>query len=374
MNRKKLIKKLAIPAAIVAVVSVIMLFLQIPYRDAQYKNHLKKAQIYIDEFNKEQLAYLKGIGEKIKTIQVEPNIVAELEAEYSVVHQQTNRAKKYLWMSDANGEFLFGVRNEVFEKFNTQYDRLLAIIKPDGVFRTRDDFLQKLIDKHNQIDFSDFQKGKDAKKGWRENHWRFNRIRGDWTVFRSVVTTFKLPVYDIDKNIIGTIFMNVDDSINKNKYLNDNFIARDDLYSILIPIFVTLLVISCTFLWFLLPTWVYSDALERDVKNPGIWAFLSIVSLFFGLTIYLITRPAETKSFHCPKCEGELNGTRAFCPHCGNDLSSTFCQECQYPVKPNWSFCPNCRAPIKKSGQINNNTSEATATNETEKEDDNAVQ
>ena len=142
----------------------------------------------------------------------------------------------------------------------------------------------------------------------------------------------------------------------------------------LIPIFVILLVVSGVFLWFLLPTWVYSDALERDVKNPGIWAFLSIVSLFFGLTIYLITRPAETKSFHCPKCEGELNGTRAFCPHCGNDLSSTFCQECQYPVKPNWSFCPNCRAPIKKSGQINNNATEETTNNEIEKEDDNAVQ
>ena len=53
------------------------------------------------------------------------------------------------------------------------------------------------------------------------------------------------------------------------------------------------------------------------------------------------------KSFHCPQCESEVNGG-AFCPHCGFDMSSTMCSQCQYPIKPEWSFCPSCRTELKE--------------------------
>ncbi|MGH7495876.1 MAG: zinc ribbon domain-containing protein [bacterium] len=44
--------------------------------------------------------------------------------------------------------------------------------------------------------------------------------------------------------------------------------------------------------------------------------------------------------------ENQLNGGGTFCPHCGFDLSTTYCPQCQYPVKAEWSFCPNCRAGL----------------------------
>ena len=143
--------------------------------------------------------------------------------------------------------------------------------------------------------------------------------------------------------------MKVDDKANAEKYYNDRRMDPGTFNSAVQIVFIVLLSISGAFLWFLLPTWVYIDAQQRDVKTPGIWAFLTLTSLFFGLTIYLITRPSTLKSFNCPKCDGELNGTRAYCPHCGYDLSKSFCQQCQYPIKPEWQFCPNCRAEIKSN-------------------------
>jgi predicted amidophosphoribosyltransferase len=40
----------------------------------------------------------------------------------------------------------------------------------------------------------------------------------------------------------------------------------------------------------------------------------------------------------------------AFCPHCGRDLSASFCATCRYPLKPEWAFCPSCRTEIKPAG------------------------
>ena len=114
------------------------------------------------------------------------------------------------------------------------------------------------------------------------------------------------PVYDGSGKPIGQLFMKVDDRVNKEKYFNEHrfeisyFIQTVKLLSIIF------LSISGIFLWFLLPTWVYIDAQERDVRTPGIWAFLALTSLFFGLTIYLITRPANLKTCNCPKCDGGI--------------------------------------------------------------------
>jgi predicted amidophosphoribosyltransferase len=39
----------------------------------------------------------------------------------------------------------------------------------------------------------------------------------------------------------------------------------------------------------------------------------------------------------------------AFCPHCGRDLSASFCATCRYPLKPDWAYCPSCRTEIKEA-------------------------
>ena len=103
------------------------------------------------------------------------------------------------------------------------------------------------------------------------------------------------------------------------------------------------------FLWVLLPTWIYVDARERGVRRAPLFAFLTVISSLVGLVVYLIARPEQPHRLACPGCAREVNGG-AFCPHCGRDLSSSFCPTCRYPLKPDWAFCPACRTEIKARG------------------------
>ena len=303
MDRKKVIKKIAVPAAILFVISVIILILQIPLRNIQYENHLEKGQIYFEEFSKDQEAYLKNIADKIKTLPVEPDIVEQLRADCIVTRETEGKTKKVFWINFIEGGY----------------------VQP--------------LPRSKNFGFSPEK---------------------DPGYLKSMMPEFSAPLYHLAEGSKYLIKMRVDDYQNRKLYYDRSMLEKDDLYSVLNPIFGLLCGLSGLFLWFLLPTWVYSDAQERDVKNPGIWAFLTLVSLFYGLTVYLITRPSKTKSFHCPKCKEELNGTLTFCPHCGNDLSSTFCPECQYPIESTWKFCPNCRSNL--------NTAESTTVVNNEKE------
>ncbi len=101
----------------------------------------------------------------------------------------------------------------------------------------------------------------------------------------------------------------------------------------------------------LLPTWVYVDARERGVRRAPLFAFLTVISSLVGLVVYLIARPGGRRArLACPGCAREVNGG-AFCPHCGRDLSASFCPACRYPLKPDWAFCPACRTEIKPPGR-----------------------
>ncbi|MBA4406647.1 hypothetical protein C0389_05175 [bacterium] len=347
MNKRKLIRKLALPAGIIAVVSIITLIAMIPINNARYENHKEDFKKYINTFMEQNKAYIKEIAAKIKSVPVDPVLINELQSEYLVDHQKSDQPKKYLWMSSLNSDFLFGAPTEDFQKMNNAFDRYQNTIKADEYYRDRNDYLTKLINKREEIDFSDFERGERPERNWGNSGWRYYKNYEDGSLIQATSTSFSTPVYDGGGKLIGQLFMKVDDKVNEEKYFNDQRLRRSELYDIVNNLSMTLLVISGIFLWFLLPTWVYTDAQERDVKTPGIWAFLTLTSLFFGLTIYLITRPNTLKSFSCPKCEGELNGTKAYCPHCGYDLANTFCQQCQYPIKPEWQFCPNCRAESK---------------------------
>ena len=122
-------------------------------------------------------------------------------------------------------------------------------------------------------------------------------------------------------------------------------------HGVLFPAFNILLGIAALFLWLLLPSWVYIDARQRDVKRAFMWSMLTVVTLGFALAIYLVVRPAAVKSFLCPKCEKELNGSRAFCPYCGFDLAKVFCPQCEYQVQADWKFCPGCRWDLTREPQ-----------------------
>ncbi|MGE5432142.1 MAG: zinc ribbon domain-containing protein [Syntrophomonadaceae bacterium] len=349
MSKRILIRKFAIPAAIVAGVSIIILLATIPIYNAQYNNHKEEFRKYITSFMDKNTKYLKGIASKIKSSQPDPVLVNELQSEYMIEHQKAGEPKKYLWMSSMTGDFLFGVPSADFQKTNEAFDKYRDRIKADENYRDRNDFLTKLVDKADRVDYSQFERTERPERWEEEDSWRFFKGDNNRSLLQPATTSFSTPVYDAGGKLIGRLFMKVDDRVNEKLYYNEWRFERSDLGDALRIIPTILLVISGIFLWFLLPTWVYVDAKERDVKTPGIWAFLTLISLFFGLTIYLITRPDTLKSSTCPECKGELNGTRAYCPHCGFDLSNNFCQQCQYPIKPEWQYCPDCRSDLKNN-------------------------
>jgi hypothetical protein len=352
MNKRIFIRKLAVPAAIIAAVSIIVLLALIPISNARYEKHKEEFKPYINSLMDQNSRYLKGIASKIKSTQPDPVLINELQAEYVVDHQKTDQPKRYLWMTSMSGEFIFGVPAEDFQKLNSAFDKYQETIKADEFYRDRNDFLFKLIDKTRSIDFTQFDRAERSERRYRENTWRFYEGNTYETLIQSPIISFIAPVYDVAGKPIGKLFMKVDDLANAEKYFGESRFDDNTANDTVRKFAVVFLVISGIFLWFLLPTWVYVDAQERDVKTPGVWAFLTLASLIFGLTIYLITRPNTLKTFTCPECKGELNGSRAYCPHCGYDLSNNYCQQCQYPIDPGWKFCPDCRAEIKPKAAI----------------------
>ena len=96
---------------------------------------------------------------------------------------------------------------------------------------------------------------------------------------------------------------------------------------------------SFAFLWVLLPTWVYVDARERGVRRAPLFAFLTVLSSLVGLVVYLISRPEDARTLACPGCAREVNGG-AFCPHCGRDLSSSFCADVPLPAQVRVGLLP----------------------------------
>ena len=205
-----------------------------------------------------------------------------------------------------------------------------------------------MVSRHDEIDFSEFEASNRPK--YSDNDWRYYKESKPNLRYylKSYYFQLSTPATGEAGEYLGELYLKVDDSPNKQIYYGSYYAERNDLYALLNPIFGALAFFSGLVLWFLLPTWVYIDAQQRDVKNPGLWAFLTLVSAIFGLIIYLITRPQALKSLNCPQCDNELNGTKAYCPYCGFDVSTTFCSQCQYPVKPDWSFCPGCRSELKK--------------------------
>ncbi|MFC1495165.1 zinc ribbon domain-containing protein [Thermodesulfobacteriota bacterium] len=367
MGSKKLIRKMAIPAAIIFIVSILVLISQIPYRNIQSTKREEALINHINNLTQQYQKYLTETAAKIDSVSVDPKIISDVQ---SKILKENSHIKLYLWMTDNNEDFIFGSPTAVFNKVNTAYNKYEENIKNDGHFLNRNDFLENLIVHYNNIDFTEFESKAVIKN--QNYRWRFYKegsngsrfpmalgftsIRGVGFFQNSSANNepsprylLSTPVTGSSGEVIGELYLKIDDYKNEKLYYNRNKAEREDLFGTLNPVFGIIAFISGLFLWFLLPTWVYTDARQRDVRSPGLWAFLSVISLFFGLTIYLITRPSAFKSFHCPQCENELNGTKAFCPHCGFDLAGTFCQQCQYPIKQSWQFCPNCRAGLGES-------------------------
>jgi len=372
MNKEKLIGNLAKLAVCIAIVSFLGIFLNIRFNEYRERVHEKKYTEYITSFINKNNTYLKGIAARIKSLSVDPDLLSTLESEYAIENQKAGQLKRFIWMSDSNDTFIFGVPSSDFKILNNLFDKYQDTTNVNLYFADRNDFLNRLIDKKQayRYDRLIFRKQLDGSVTSEVGTpiqmppplaelYKIGTAQGEWTglgsqlTSHSMSTSYSTSIYDDNGKVIGGLFMKVDDSGNADKYVFEGFMV----ISVICSIFLAL---SCLLLWYLLPTWVYMDAKERGVNKPGTWAFLTLISLIFGLIIYLLIRPANYKSNKCPKCEVELNGTRAYCPYCGHDLSNLFCQQCQYPIRSEWHFCPNCKAetnakeaPTQNSDPVN---------------------
>lgn len=362
MDRKKIFKKLAIPAAVIFIMALLILLTQIPYRNSQAKKRERVLENHITGLTEKYQNYLRETASKITSVPADPKIIGEIQSD---ILQQSPQIKLYMWMNDKSGDFIFGSPATAFKKLNTAFDKYEDNIKKDGHFINRNDFLNNLIVYHDEVDFTEFESPTLFKN---ENYrWRFFKEGDKFNFFPRVPSPVGNPyhffvgdsrytpswryllssaVSNDSGEVIGELYLKIDDFKNRKLYQDRNAAEHDDLFGTLNPILGILMFFSGLFLWFLLPAWVYTDARQRDARSPGLWAFLTLISLVFGLTIYLLARPSSYKTLYCPQCENELNGTKAFCPHCGFDLAGTFCPHCQYPVKESWQFCPSCRAEL----------------------------
>lgn len=353
MDRKKLVKRLILGAVIVFLASGAVNIFEIFYHDSIRASRDKEKSERIAKLTESYQKYLDETAAKITGVSIDPGLLSRIKSD---VFGKMPNAKLYLWMSDTEGNFLFGVPAPVFSRLNKGFDKFRGVIESDGYYLDRNDFLVKLVDRHKEVKFYK----SDVTPPARPKKLKFSRLGGEiprpgekntWRFYEKYYsygeTTLSLsaPVLDENNRVIGDLLLKVDDSTLYNKYLGESSAVNRTFFDAFHVIFGA----SALFLWFLLPTWVYIDAREREVKNIYLWIILTLVSFGFGALIYLITRPQALKSFHCPDCHGELNGTKAFCPFCGFDLSGTFCPDCQYPIKPEWQFCPNCRFDIKQA-------------------------
>ena len=367
MSRRKLIRKLVIPAIAVFVVSIIILILELPITKSLYKTYIKNLESHISKLTEQYQDYLTTTAKEIKSIPVAPDAIGKIQ---SKILKEEPSIKLYLWMNDVSGEFIFGSPTAVFKRINQGFDRYKETILAEGFYMDRNDFLIKLVDLHKYVDFTEFNsavKNKDELYLWREynesmrlktrrlftfpkSNYRFNQWSSDYSRPRSFILS--TPVSDSEGTGLGDLYLKIDDSNNESMYYSNWKVSRNNALNTLFEICRIFAVLSGIFLWFLVPTWVYIDAKQRDVKNPLGWAIFTLISfIIFGLTIYLVTRPTTLKSFHCPHCENELNGTKTYCPYCGYDVSSSFCPECQYPIKQQYHFCPSCRAELRQEKQ-----------------------
>src|SRR5574341_20004 len=122
MNKRKLIRKMAVPAAIIFVISIIVLLLEAPVESNLYQKHVARLNEHVATLTQEKQKYLTEVAKKIPAAGsgdvATSRAVAELQSEFLRENQKLNQARKYLWMSNQRGEFIFGVPAQAFAKLN----------------------------------------------------------------------------------------------------------------------------------------------------------------------------------------------------------------------------------------------------------------
>jgi hypothetical protein len=274
--------------------------------------------------------YLGELAKRIDRLPVDPTLVGEIESRY---FEEQASGPMHVWAMGTGGEFLFGVPKESFSRLNAVYDREITPRLKAGIFFDRQSFLLDHLDDGEDLVLPDepADQTEMSAEVWKRLRRHDHRSDGSFVL--------SAPLKTADGVALGSLYL-------KRAPAEREWYHTDERLEGTGNVAGGAAVLAFTFLWILLPTWVYVDGSERGVRRAWLFAFLTVISSLIGLVVYLIARPDDAKALTCPGCSREVNGG-AFCPHCGRDLSASFCATCRYPLKPDWVFCPSCRTEIK---------------------------
>jgi hypothetical protein len=273
--------------------------------------------------------YLGELAKRIDRLPVDPTLVGEIESRY---FEEQASGPMRVWAMGTGGEFLFGVPKESFSRLNAVYDREITPRLKEGVFLDRQSFFLGHVGEGGDLVLPEDLIGDEEQSAGVLGQLRRYADRSERAFVLSA------PLKSADGVALGSLYLK--------REAPERQWYRDEGPEVVASVGGGVAVLAFTFLWILLPTWVYVDGTERGVRRAWLFAFLTVISSLIGLVVYLISRPEDGKTLVCPGCGREVNGG-AFCPHCGRDLSASFCAACRYPLKPDWVFCPSCRTEIK---------------------------
>jgi hypothetical protein len=346
VEKKKALRWAATAGVIVFVSALVTLVSINMYKASQYRQWSREAEERTARLRKEYQAYVDDTAQKIQGLPADPRIIGDVQARH---YRALPATWLYVWAATNDGEFSFGVPSDAFARLNAAYNFHRNLITQDNHYASRDQFLRTLLHNERAIPLRARDEGEGderRRRDWNDeiDWWRFRREETDprHTGGRTIAFVSS-PIQDAAGKTVGNLNLKLIDVESQR--------SHDRVWHDADELFGVAMFFSFFWLWFLLPSWVYIDAREREVPRPLLWAFLTLVGNVFALVVYLISRPAAPapKELLCPKCQRALNGAKAGCPYCGADLSSAFCQQCQYPLKSEWSFCPACRTPAGKA-------------------------
>jgi len=129
MKKKQLIKKLAIAALIVAGVSLLVIVSQFPYRAIRWGDYQNALQYRVEELKQQNQEYAAAIAEEVKQLPPNPALLSRIESEFL----SDSGTKRYLWMMNADGNFIFGTPPAVFTYMNDYYNQYDDVILSDRI-------------------------------------------------------------------------------------------------------------------------------------------------------------------------------------------------------------------------------------------------
>jgi hypothetical protein len=343
VERKKLIRRAALVGLALLLASGLIALVAHLSLESRWERHQANRDDHVAKLTQEYQAYLDETAQKIKGLPADPRVIGEIQTRH---YQERPAHWLYVWASTNSGEFAFGVPPDAFARLNTAFDQLQPVITQDNFYAGRDQFLRTLLHTRRTILVSPKTPGEDD---W----WRFYREDRDddrWDRFHRTNSLFlSSPIQTAAGATVGNLNLKLVDEKDAPLYWSRRHLEENQASYVVLPVALAVGVLSLIWLWFLLPSWVYIDARERGVPRPLLWAVLTLLGNVFALMVYLVSRPTDVQELRCPKCAKALNGSKAGCPYCGADLSTAFCPQCQYPLKPDWTFCPSCRTSIAKT-------------------------